>query len=111
MILRIILSMGDNFRKHPQPPQNPPSDNAVFAAIAAAAKAGAAFRLSGNRVDIRGLEKVEQADPAIAAFLRENANSRLARQESQSSACASRSMPMPRNSIAAATGSESRCRR
>ena len=61
----------ENPRKHPQPPQDPPSDEAVFAAIAAAAKAGAAFRLSGNRIEISGLEKVEQADSAIAAFLRE----------------------------------------
>ena len=62
----------ENPRKHPQPPQDPPSNEAVFAALAAAAKAGAAFRLSGNRVEISGLEKVEQAEPAVAAFLREH---------------------------------------
>ena len=62
----------ENPRKHPQHPQEPPSNEAVFAALAAAAKAGAAFRLSGNRIEISGLGKVEQADPAVAAFLREH---------------------------------------
>ena len=50
------------------------------------------------------------ASPAAGRFIVSDhapaADSRLARQESQSLACASRSMPMPRNSIVAATGSK-----
>ena len=53
----------------PHYPATPPHEASVHAAIAVAAKAGATFRLSGNNIEISGLELFAQAHPGTVAFL------------------------------------------